>query len=127
MIAYIPARLGSKRIKQKNIKKLNGKPLIAHVIENLKKLKFIEKICVSTESNKIKKIVTKYNVITLKLRKKKLADDKTNFIDLIKKDLGRFINKNSKNKDVLFVLPTAVLINTQIYNKAYAQYRKKKT
>ena len=126
MIAYIPARLGSKRIKQKNIKKLNGKPLIAHVIENLKKLKFIEKICVSTESNKIKKIVTKYNVITLKLRKKKLADDKTNFIDLIKKDLGRFINKNSKNKDVLFVLPTAVLINTQIYNKAYAQYRKKK-
>ena len=70
MIAYIPARLGSKRIKQKNIKKLNGKPLIAHVIENLKKLKFIEKICVSTESNKIKKIVTKYNVITLKLRKK---------------------------------------------------------
>ena len=51
MIAYIPARLGSKRIKHKNIKKLNGKPLIVYVIENLKKLKFISKICVSTESS----------------------------------------------------------------------------
>ena len=34
MIAYIPARLGSKRIKHKNIKKLNGKPLIAYSIQH---------------------------------------------------------------------------------------------
>ena len=126
MIAYIPARLGSKRIKHKNIKKLNGKPLIVYVIENLKKLKFISKICVSTESNKIAKIVKNYGVTVLNPRKKKLADDKTNFIDLIKKDLGRFLFNDVKDKEVLFVLPTAVLITSHIFKDAYKKYKKYK-
>ena len=125
MIAYIPARLGSKRIKYKNIKKLDGKPLIIHVIKNLKKLSFIEKICVSTESSKIAKIVKKYDVTLMERRDPKLADDKTNFMDLIKKDLGRFV-KNTKDKEVLFVLPTAVLIQSNIFKKAYQEYLKKK-
>ena len=36
MFAYLPARIGSKRIPQKNIKLLDGKPLILHVIDKLK-------------------------------------------------------------------------------------------
>lgn len=126
MIAYIPARLGSKRVKFKNIKKLGGKPLIIHVIENLKKLEFVENICVSTESKKIANIVNKYNVTLLEPRDISLADDKTNFMNLIKKDLGRFLPKSKKDKNVLFVLPTAALVRSHLYKEAYKEYIKKK-
>jgi len=38
LFAIIPARGGSKRIKNKNIKSFNGKPIIFHVIKKLKEL-----------------------------------------------------------------------------------------
>ena len=41
MIALIPARKGSKRLKDKNIKKILGKPLIVHTIEQAKKQKIL--------------------------------------------------------------------------------------
>tara|TARA_B100000787_G_C16153749_1_gene277871 strand:- start:521 stop:1195 length:675 start_codon:yes stop_codon:yes gene_type:complete len=126
MIAYIPARLGSERIKQKNIIKLNGKPLIIHVIENLKKLKFISQVCVSTESSKIANLIKGYDVTILNPRKISLADNKTNFMDLIKKDVGRFLLNDAKDNEVLFVLPTAVLITSQIFKDAYKKYKKNK-
>ena len=55
-LGYIPARKNSIRIKNKNIKFLNGKPLIDYTLEAAKKSKFIKYIYVSTDSNKIKSI-----------------------------------------------------------------------
>ena len=51
-IAIIPARSGSKRIKNKNIKNFLGKPIIARVIEKLKKNKNIKIIVVTSDSKK---------------------------------------------------------------------------
>ena len=48
IIALIPARSGSKRIKNKNIKKLLGIPLIVWAIKNVPKIKQISKIFIST-------------------------------------------------------------------------------
>ena len=50
LIALIPARSGSKRLKDKNILKLGKKPLIAHTIDYAKKAKIFDKIIVSTDS-----------------------------------------------------------------------------
>ena len=58
-IAIIPARLGSKRLRQKNIKNFFGKPIIFYSIEAAKKTKIFDKIIVSTESEKLKRIVEK--------------------------------------------------------------------
>ena len=44
IISFIPARSGSNRIKNKNIFKINGKPLLVHVIEMLKKLIFLNQL-----------------------------------------------------------------------------------
>ena len=41
IIGVIPARYGSKRVKQKNLKYINGKPLISYAIEAAKKIKNI--------------------------------------------------------------------------------------
>ena len=56
IIAIIPARGGSKLLKNKNIKKLFGKPLICYSIEIAKKCKFIDRVIVSSDSKKIIKI-----------------------------------------------------------------------
>lgn len=49
IIAIIPARGGSKRIPNKNIKIFNGKPLISYAIEEAKKSKVFDNIVVSTD------------------------------------------------------------------------------
>ena len=61
ILAIIPARGGSKGVKNKNIKKINKKPLIYWTINEAKKSKKITKIIISTDSNNIKKISLKYN------------------------------------------------------------------
>ena len=53
-IAIIPARSGSKRIKNKNIKKFINEPIIAKTIKIVRKFNKFDKIYVSTNSNKIK-------------------------------------------------------------------------
>ena len=51
--AIVPARSGSKGLKNKNINKFLGKPLLAHSINFAKKLKFVDKILLSGNSLKI--------------------------------------------------------------------------
>ena len=59
IICIIPARKGSKRIKDKNQKIFFGKPIIHHVIKNLQRSKIFKKIIVSTNCNQIKTIANK--------------------------------------------------------------------
>ncbi len=54
-IAIIPARKGSKRIKNKNIRKFRGKPIIAYSIELAVSAKIFDKIIVSTDCEKLQK------------------------------------------------------------------------
>lgn len=73
--ALIPARGGSKGIKYKNIKKLNGKPLIQYSIELAQRCKYINNIVVSTDCNKIKNISKKLGASVPFLRPKKISQD----------------------------------------------------
>ena len=66
-ICLIPARSGSKRIKNKNIKHFAGKPLIGHVIKIAKKSNIFSRIIVSTDSKKIAKIAKYYGAEILSL------------------------------------------------------------
>jgi CMP-N-acetylneuraminic acid synthetase len=66
-LALILARQGSKRLKNKNILKLNKKPLILWTLDNLKKIKLLfTNILVSSDSSTIQKISKKTNVLFLK-------------------------------------------------------------
>ena len=84
---FIPARSGSKTIKNKNIMKIKGKPLIAYSIIIGKKLK-TSKIVVSSDSKKYLNIAKKFGANYLHLRSKKLSKDKTTdfvvFYDFLK-------------------------------------------
>lgn len=64
-LAIIPARSGLKGIKDKNIRNLNGKPLIAYTIEAAISSGEFEEIMVSTDSEKYAEILDQYNAIVL--------------------------------------------------------------
>lgn len=60
VVVVIPARGGSVRVPKKNIKLLNGKPLMAYAIEAAKNAETVDRIIVSTDSDEIKKVAIQY-------------------------------------------------------------------
>jgi len=76
-IAIIPARGGSKRIPQKNIKQFCGKPMIAWSIEEAQKSGLFDHIVVSTDSEKIATVAKAYGAKVPFLRPAELSDDLT--------------------------------------------------
>ncbi len=96
-IAVIPARSGSKSIKDKNIKKINAKPLIAYSIEQCFKSKVFEKIYISTDSKKYAKICKRYGPVEIVFRSKKISKDNSTDYQMIKHLI------NSINLDYQFI------------------------
>ena len=80
MLAIIPARGGSKGLPGKNIRELNGKPLIAYTIEAALKSKKITKIIISTDDEEIAKVCKKYVDIPF-MRPVELAQDDSLIVD----------------------------------------------
>ena len=80
---FIPARSGSKTIKNKNIINFKGKPLMAHSIIMGKKLK-PGKIVVSSDSKKYLNIAKKFGANFLHLRPKRFSKDKTTDLEVFK-------------------------------------------
>jgi len=60
IVAFIPARGGSERIPGKNIRELNGHPLLAYAIAGAKRARIFDGIYVSTEDPEIAKVAVKY-------------------------------------------------------------------
>ena len=65
-LIIIPARMGSVRLKNKNILPIKGIPMFVYVAKEAQKSKYNPKIWVSSESSKIKKICEKFNINFLK-------------------------------------------------------------
>ena len=108
ILAIIPARSGSKGIKNKNIVKVNGKPLIFYTIKNAKNSNMISDLIGSTDSNKIKKIFEKYKVEIPFLRPKKLSTDRSLIIDTLIFCLKKMEKIKQKKYDYIILLqPTA--------------------
>lgn len=82
-IAIIPARSGSKSVKDKNIKILNKKPVIAWSIEACLKSKKISKIYVSTDSAKYANIAKKFGPVEILYRPKNLSLDSSTDYEMI--------------------------------------------
>ena len=82
IMALIPARGGSKGIKNKNIKKFNNIPLIGHTINQALDVGCIDDIVVSTDDNKIKEIALKYGAKVPFNRPESLSTDTATNIDV---------------------------------------------
>lgn len=112
-LAIIPARGGSKRLPQKNILNLAGKPLIAWTIEAGLKSKYIDKVIVTSDDKEILSISQQYGTITIK-RPNELASDSATTFDAIKHAID-----NAEAYDYIVLLqPTSPLRNTDHINEA---------
>ena len=83
VLCVIPARSGSKEIKDKNIKKFVSKPLLAHTINYAKSCKWITKTIVSTDSKKYAEVAKNYGAEVPFIRPKKYSSDTSQDIDFI--------------------------------------------
>tara|TARA_B110000238_G_scaffold137462_1_gene148148 strand:+ start:1445 stop:2137 length:693 start_codon:yes stop_codon:yes gene_type:complete len=124
-ICIIPAKHFSKRLPNKNIKKILGIPSIAHVISNAIKSKCFKEVFVSTDSIKIKNISEKFGAKVPYLRSKKLSGNYTPvgdvIIDAIKKLKIRY-----DFEIVCFMYPTSIFADKDLIRKAIKLYKKDK-
>ena len=104
-IAIIPCRIGSKRIRKKNIKSFHGKPIIIHTINNILQSKVFGKIIVSSDSLMVKDLLAKHKKIMFHKRPKKYSDDNSSTVDAIKSCILDM--KILKNANVCCVYPCA--------------------
>ena len=122
ILALIPARGGSKGIKDKNIIELCGKPLIAYSIDAAKNSKYIDDILVSTDSEKIAEVAKKYGARVPFLRPYELATDTSTTLDVVLHAID-YVNKEEKKYDTLILLqPTAPLRKTEDIDSAIEKF-----
>tara|TARA_B100001057_G_C22857525_1_gene953239 strand:- start:720 stop:1439 length:720 start_codon:yes stop_codon:yes gene_type:complete len=95
--AFVPARSGSKKIKNKNIKKLNGKPLILHTLNFAKRIKYFKKIIFSSDSEKYINIAKKNGNFYIHKRDRFSSSDIATDLDVFLS----FISYQQKNKDII--------------------------
>ena len=116
-LAIIPARGGSKRLPNKNILPLNGKPLISYSINAALNSKYIDEVIVTSDSKKILHIAKKYGANIIK-RPSSLASDTSSTFDALKHAIELY-KQNGKQFDYIILLqPTSPLRKSKHINEA---------
>ena len=119
IIAIIPARSGSKRIKKKNIKSFYSKSMIYWAIKRIKESELFDFICVSYDSNEILNIAKKYGVEILIKRPKTLADDNTPTKPVIKHAIKELEKRKIRFDTICCVYPCNPFIFITDLKKAF--------
>jgi len=112
----VPARLGSKRVKLKSLRLLNGKPLIEYILNSLKKTKYFKDVYINSDSEYFNEIAKQNNVKFYK-RKPELATSES----LIDEYLYDFMI-NERSDFLAVVNPTSPFISPDELDKAWEYY-----
>ena len=106
VLAYIPARGGSKRIPNKNIKSFLGQPLIAYAIKQALSLTFVDRVIVDTDSPKIAAVAKKFGAEVPWLRPAYLAQDNSQGIDSLLLLINKLKLEQNYQPDYVLILQT---------------------
>ncbi|MBF4465683.1 cytidylyltransferase domain-containing protein [Flavobacterium sp. LC2016-12] len=109
VLYIIPARGGSKGVLNKNIRNLNGKPLIYYSIEAVLEISDSEDICVSTDSLEIKKIVEDYGLKVPFLRPSEIASDSATTEDVLLHAINFYKSIGVDYEYIVYLQPTSPL------------------
>lgn len=120
IVAVIPARGGSRGIPNKNIRLLNGRPLIHYTIENAIKSKYISDIIVSTDSVEIQLIARQMGV-QFREREQRLCGDKVTLDEVVFDAV-----KNVKCDIVITMQPTSPTLLVESLDNAIEYFIKNK-
>ncbi len=118
-IAVITARSGSKGLKDKNIKELAGKPLLAYSIEAALSSKRFDEVMVSTDSKVYAEIALKYGASVPFLRSAELSTDSAGSWETVLEVLKGYENTGRKFDTVCLLQPTSPLRMGEDIENAY--------
>jgi N-acylneuraminate cytidylyltransferase len=124
VVAFIPARGGSKSIPLKNIKPLNGKPLVYWSIAALGNTPRVDEIVVATDSEEITKTVLNFNFSKVKIYRRK-AENATDTATT-ESVMLEYIDQSGLQNDDIFMLvqATSPLTQTKHFEEALELYKK---
>ena len=124
-IAIIPARSGSKGVKDKNIRNLAGKPLMAHTIDAAIHSGQFEEVMVSTDSERYAEIAREYGANVPFLRSELTATDTASSWDMVEEVLSKYEGLGKSFDTFCLLQPTSPLRTAEDISKAYSLYRGK--
>ena len=121
ILAIIPARMGSKRIKQKNGRKLCNKRLFEYSIEVAKSSRYIDEILFSTDSKEWHEIAIQMGCYKNDLRPKKLSEATTKTLDVLLYEIksNNFYNEFST---IVLLQPTSPYRTQELLDNAIEKY-----
>ena len=125
ILIIIPARAGSKRIRNKNIRKINGKPLIYWTIKYAKKYAKNDEIVISSDSRIIHKIAKKEKIKFIKRPKNISGDNAKVYLAIV--DVLKKIDDSKKYKYIALLQPTSPLRPKNMISKGVKILEKNKS
>ena len=124
-IAIIPARSGSKGLPDKNIRLVNGKPLLAYTIEAALESGCFDTVHVSTDSERYAEIAREFGADVPFLRSPELATDTASSWDVVREVLTRYAELGRQFDTMLLMQPTTPLRTGEDVKAAYALLQEK--
>lgn len=121
ILAVIPARGGSKGIPNKNVTKINERPLIDYTISEAIKSKYIDRVIVSTDSDSIAVVARASGADVPFVRPKHLAKDNSKIIDVLIDLLKTLSDRNEVYDYIVLLQPTQPLRQTFHIDEAIRQ------
>ncbi len=118
VICSISARIGSKEIPKKNIRLLNGKPLITYAIKAALNSKLINKVIVNTDSKDIAVIGKEHGAEVPFIRNPNLADDKTPLLMVTKNTMEQMVQIGYEPDIIIQLSPTCPFIKTETIDES---------
>jgi pseudaminic acid cytidylyltransferase len=112
-LAFVPARGGSKRVRNKNIKDFLGKPALARVLDTIQQAKICDEIHVSTNNLEIKDVATQCGCEPAFLRPDCLSDDYTSIGKVIDFVMAQYEKRGMRFDTIVMVFATAVLLRPE--------------
>ena len=125
-IAIIPSRSGSKGIKDKNIRLLNGKPLMAYTIEAALQSGCFDTVMVSTDCEKYAKIAKEYGAEVPFLRSEETSKDSSSPWEVVKEVLLKYEERGKQFDTFALLQPTSPLRGFSDIVNAYEEMEEKK-
>lgn len=107
ILGLIPARSGSKGIPNKNIKLLNGIPLLGYVSKDARDAKYLTKVIISTDSEEIGTVAENFGIEFSFLRPAEISGDKTTSVEVVRHALLALQERNEYYDAVCLLQPTS--------------------
>jgi len=124
-VAIIPARSGSKRITNKNMSIIGGKPAFLLAIENAKETGLFSEIIVSTDCERIASLATESGGLNVGVRPRELSDDYATTIEVIKYEISKIKDYGIPTEEVCCIYPVTPLLRSERVVEAYNLLKQK--